>query len=343
MCTTFNNLPSISFRDENLNDYPNVVCNDVDLEQFRQLKLHSHSFSLLNVNIRSCRRNFPSLEAFLSIQNSNFSIISLTETWLEESHDHAFNLYGYKKYSLYRNRYGGGVSIYVRSSLNSKIISELSYVSDDIEILTLSVAASDTNYIVSCIYRPPSSPIDIFNMALANNVLPFVNSKKCIMCGDFNINLYNPTNSNHVNNFISTMGGHDFYPIIDKPTRLSPNNPITKFSLLDQIWYNIKPEGSIDSAVVHIEISDHLPVLSIFNHLNTSDGISYEMRKTENVHNVNRFIELVRQVNFYDCDCNNINHFASYFTNQMYKAFNLAFPLIRVHINSGYNLSLIHI
>ena len=45
------------------------------------------SFSLLHLNIRSCRQNFEQFHLFLISLTCKFSIIALTETWLTNELD----------------------------------------------------------------------------------------------------------------------------------------------------------------------------------------------------------------------------------------------------------------
>ena len=73
--------------------------------------------------------------------------------------------------------------------------------------------------------------------------------------GDFNYNLLD-TIDTKTNTFITTMFSSLFYPIINKPTRITD----TSATLLDHIWTNIY-HSSIRAAVIADAISDHLPVI----------------------------------------------------------------------------------
>lgn len=113
---------------------------------------------------------------------------------------------------------------------------------------------------VICIYRPPAYSIESFNNTLEENIFPNI-GVNTVLCGDLNINLFNPLNLISIDQFVSIMMGHGFFPFINRPSRLSPNNPFTKYSLLDQIWLNFSPDYNIDSGVIMVDISDHMPVM----------------------------------------------------------------------------------
>lgn len=256
----------------------------------------------------------------------------MTETWLDENIDFDFNIVGYNKYDMYRNSHGGGITIYCRSSYNIELNSNFSFISDEIEILTLKAGTSDFNFIISCIYRPPSFNIDTFNEFLSNNMLPSIANFEFVICGDFNINLFNPFNLNVVNNFITAMAGHSFYPVIDKPTRMSPENSSTKLSLIDHIWLNFIPHDNIQSSVLEFEVSDHMPVLLKFN-ISTdipeeNNVVTY--RKLKNENNMGKFIDAINNANFDENNISDPNCLAENFINKVYDVFNKSFPIHKV-------------
>ena len=94
--------PNLSFSDDN--DIPSVNCVSRTHDQFIQdsKRYSSGYFSMLNFNIRSCRRNFPSFLTFLRSLFCSFSLIILSETWLVEDIDYGFNMDGYRQLNLYR-------------------------------------------------------------------------------------------------------------------------------------------------------------------------------------------------------------------------------------------------
>ena len=121
--------------------------------------------------------------------------------------DHIFNLEGYKKHNTYRNRNGEGIAIYEANHFSALEIEELSYVSDDIELLSLKVRSTSISFNLVCIYRPPSRPIENFNTILQTVVLPKLirYNSQSVLTGDFNINLFNPLKLLAIDSFVNIL------------------------------------------------------------------------------------------------------------------------------------------
>ena len=83
--------------------------------------------------------------------------------------------------------------------------------------------------------------------------------KKCIIMGDFNIDLLTADTNLQTADFIHNMFTHMFCPTISKPTR------ITNYSatLIDNIITNIN-EYPIKSGILYNDISDHFPIFNIY-------------------------------------------------------------------------------
>ena len=80
--------------------------------------------------------------------------------------------------------------------------------------------------------------------------------------GDLNYDLFQDSHT-FTDNFVDTMYDHSFYPIINKPTRITQNSS----TCIDHIWTSIH-EKIIKSAIITHKIADRLPVVQstiIFN------------------------------------------------------------------------------
>ena len=67
------------------------------------------NLSVLNLNIRSCRRNLYEFQVLLSSLKFKCTFIVLTEIWLDIRREwETFSIAGYKRYTIYRNAHGGG-------------------------------------------------------------------------------------------------------------------------------------------------------------------------------------------------------------------------------------------
>ena len=76
-------VPKLQLQTELCDNSPAVFCNWYTNSDVSKINVGGGAISLLNVNIRSVRRNFPCLESFLDMVNASFDIIAVTEKWLE--------------------------------------------------------------------------------------------------------------------------------------------------------------------------------------------------------------------------------------------------------------------
>ena len=90
----------------------------------------------------------------------------------------------------------------------------------------------------------------------------------CIILGDFNINCFSFSASNHMLTvddddtqlYVNSLLGNGYSPLISKGTRYDNrrNNTVT---CIDQIWYNML-SSNIRSGVFNSSVSDHLPIFT---------------------------------------------------------------------------------
>ena len=70
--------------------------------------------SILHLNLRSVSNKFDALKNYLNSLNRKFTIIALTETWLNDNDYDNFKIPGYKSTKLFRqNKIGGGICIFL--------------------------------------------------------------------------------------------------------------------------------------------------------------------------------------------------------------------------------------
>jgi hypothetical protein len=132
------------------------------------------------------------------------------------------------------------------------------------------------------------------------------NNYKVILCGDFNLNMFNPYNLASIQYYISVMTGMNFFPLIYKPTRFWYVNAEQRCSLIDHVWCNFVP-GQITSGFIDCGLSDHLVTFCSFkvNKLETDNKIYFR-----HITDANRalFYNRLQSVSFTDVmnmmDCN---------------------------------------
>ena len=212
---------------------PHIPCNYVDppnlntIMGFNREKSH---FSLVTLNIRSCRKNFNLLTSFINTYLLCFSVIVLVETWLMDEIDIGFGIPGYKQLNLYRNSHGGGIKVLFRDVFNANIVDELTFMNDICEVLSFYLCFNNLKFFISCTYRRPSFSISRFNDLFVKNVLGKLQiGDNALLTGDFNINLYNPLELLAIVGLINIMLSYNFLSIIDKATIYHPGNTITHF------------------------------------------------------------------------------------------------------------------
>ena len=110
---------------------------------------------LICFNVRSF---LPKLEEMrLLVANTKPHLIGLVETWLSDSIDtQELEIHNYKFYRKDRDRYGGGVAVFVRDTVNHKIL--LTDSMDKVESIWLEIQLPSTRpLIISYVYRPPDN------------------------------------------------------------------------------------------------------------------------------------------------------------------------------------------
>ena len=104
-------------------------------------------FSILHINIRSLHRNLDSLLAYLSLIRHQFPVLALSETWLTEANKEVACIPSFTHVCSHRNsRPGGGVSIFVLSSLTFTPRPDLCAPNDSFEAVFIEI---DKNSFVS--------------------------------------------------------------------------------------------------------------------------------------------------------------------------------------------------
>ena len=249
------------------------------------INLNTPPFSLLHINARSLNKNFDSVELLLSsLQNFQFTIIGISETWLHSNSPPLFNIDNYHMYRSDRARgKGGGVALYIHTNTKIKLRPDLHI--HNTEDLFIEILNDKTkNKIVGVIYRPPNNNIDLFleHFDECLNKISQENKEVYIM-GDLNINLLN-TNNNNSLKLMSSLAAYSFHSHINDPTRISN----TSKSLIDNIFSNVINKPFING-VLYYDISDHLPIFIVTSQSEPTQNTNkskYKMYRKETKRNV---------------------------------------------------------
>ena len=218
-------------------------------------------FSVFHSNTRSIYNSLCDLKDFTSDYKP--SILALSETWLDTSVvDAELTIKGYSLYRKDRNRHGGGVAVYLKSSLTTQPIGDLIKPTPESSLESLWIAVSSPTLpssIALCVcYRPPSSAPATVDDLFVEIDQAMSHYKRVIICGDVNVNLLCDGNlSQKFKCHIQMLGLHQ---IISTPTRITP----TSVSLLDVMIVD-NPASVVDSGTLDVALSDHLVCYSIFS------------------------------------------------------------------------------
>ena len=286
------------FNDEE-NPFPSNNCDYFDFSSlYDEISCYNKNyFSIFCMNVRSCRKNFPSVLSFLNVLNHKFTIIILVETWLMADNDFTFYIPGYKNINIYKSNFSGGIKVFYLDYLNVEVLNELTIVNDTMQVLTFNLKGPTYSYILVTIYKPPSSNYRIFHDEFFGSVIENIPpNSKILIAGDLNLNLLNPLALPHIDEFVSCMLGFGYFPIITRQAKINPENPITKYSIIDQIWSNFLEGCNHRTGIVTWELTDHFPMFYVFNiaSLYTCKAIKYRL---VNENNVNAMINIVENSN----------------------------------------------
>ena len=252
--------------DSDFDDELNLDCIDQylqadNIEILTQNNGTNNCFMTMCVNMRSIANplNFSKLEALIFSLPAKPTVIAINETWIKSNQTgHYNNLEGYTFISNSRiKNKGGGVGLYIKNNINFNLRSDLTIMKEKIfESLFVDFQIEGKLVTFGTIYRAPcnlTATNEKFNEILADCLKKIKNNS--IIMGDFNYNLLDPSDA-HINNFTDTLFGFSYFPLINKPTRITDSSA----TLIDHIWTNIH-SVKFNSGIIVDPISDHLPIV----------------------------------------------------------------------------------
>ena len=198
-----------------------------------------------------------------SMSNKNIDLIAFNETRLDLSFtDNFIHLDNYDIIRKDRLQNGGGVCIYLRSSINYKIRSDL--ISSDLEAVCVEITKPHSRpFIVTTVYRPPNASSDFFDHFEKLIKQIDEEDKEMYLIGDLNCDMLKKeklSNNMPTKKLNSVYELYQLSQLIDEATRIT----MTTSSLIDHITTNT-PEKISHSGVIHTGISDHSLVFAIRN------------------------------------------------------------------------------
>ena len=130
------------------------------------------------------------------------------------------NISGYDIVRKDRSRRGGGVCIYLRTSINYKIRNEL--VPEGIEAVCLEICKPNSkNFIVASVYRPPDSTPEFFVEFEKMIKLIDDENKELHILGDLNCNLLNINSNQPTKTLKAILETYQLSQLITEATRIT--------------------------------------------------------------------------------------------------------------------------
>ena len=143
---------------------------------------------IAHLNINSIRNKFDLLKELIS---NNIDILVISETKLDPSFPPGqFYIDGYMSpIRADRNRYGGGLLIYIKEGIPAKEVSLKCSTAKEIEAKAIEINLHKIKWLLIGIYRPPSQSKDFFLEDMGKNIEQFYTKyENFLMIGDFNLN-----------------------------------------------------------------------------------------------------------------------------------------------------------
>ena len=279
-------------------------------------------------NIRSVTNKVADLEIVL--QQGNVDILMLTEHWQSPESITEVSFSNHKLVSHFCRpaRRHGGVSLYCSLSIKLKNRSD---------ICDLSVAGifeccgaelcCVKKYVIVTVYRPPSSPFDMFiNVFLSLMEMLRDEDAVILVGGDFNVDLLSPSSYRVV--LLDFLRQYNLCPLVEVPTRVTADSS----SCID----NFFADSALMESNVHcvdFNLSDHCClILDVLNFSRTTprEPSLTVLRRNFCVNSLNRFKDYLSDETWqgvYGRVCVNESYTAFLVTLTYY--LDLCFPLVR--------------
>ena len=256
---------------------------------------------MCHIIMRSINANLSAFECYLDMLQMDFSVIGITETWLNKSTCDLHSLMNYEMEEQHRDcKSGDGVALFIRNETQYQTCKDLQVFNDYCESVFVEIEKTsfitEENIILGVLYRPASGDINCFidntqdvlgKARLENNLI--------YLMGDYNINLLNVESHSLTADFNDLMYSHGLIPLITRPTRVTENSA----TIIDNIFtYKIlnTHEESVQGFLV-TDISDHYPSFCVNKTIvQRNINVTYTHR-VFSAKNKRRFVDEVSAVN----------------------------------------------
>ena len=167
-------------------DFERFPCFESNcMSKFREIRCQNINNVIVgNLNINSLSSKHDDLKMLIS---DNFDIFIITETKLDNTFPSSqFFIEGFSPpYRLDRNRNGGGIMIFVREDIPSKLLTKHVF-PDDIEGLFVEINFRKTKWLLYGTYHPPSQCDQYFFDNVDKALDVYIGYENLLLVSDFN-------------------------------------------------------------------------------------------------------------------------------------------------------------
>jgi len=172
------------------------------------------------INARCMGNKQEELEAI--VQQDIYNLVTITETWWDDSHDWRAALDGYKLFSRDRQgKRGGGVALYVRDCFDCI---KLSNCDDKVECLWVKMSgkANKADIQLGVCYRPPNQDEQV-DAAFYKSLAEVSQSLALVLVAEFNLQnicwKYNTAERKQSRRFLGCVEDNFLTQLVSEPTR----------------------------------------------------------------------------------------------------------------------------
>lgn len=228
-----------------VNNKLKTVCKSTLMHKTRCLRI-------FHQNVCGISNKTTELELYIATTGFQLDYLCITEHFLNQQSANVFNFPNYNlvSYNTRTNKKRGGSLILALSNTESENIDFVKkmYKSDSFEIC--GVKDLETGLYLFCCYRSPyDKNFESFMSSLEKLLEHFIN-KKCLICGDFNIDVL--VDSKKHTEFLSILTCYNFRYLLNTPTFIRNNAN----SCLDNIITNLADNEIDDYTVDHNGLAD---------------------------------------------------------------------------------------
>ncbi|CAB3979113.1 RNA-directed DNA polymerase from transposon BS [Paramuricea clavata] len=244
------------------NELEQVNCQDVPsnsllgIDSEINIIAKSKGLKIANLNVNSLMKHLDEIRLILN--NNALDILAINESKIDNQiSNNEIHIDGFNIICKDRNRFGGGVVLYVRQNISFS--DRIDLIPDELEMVCTELSLPyNKSLLISTWYRPPNSLMNIFDYRASFLAKCDNEDKELILIGDLNCDVSKtiPYPQTCKLQFLCSL--YQIDQLIKESTRLTPKSA----TLIDLILTN-RPENISRSAVIHLGISDHSLVYAV--------------------------------------------------------------------------------